>query len=244
MVSRKQRRLDSLTGLIAEHSSLHIKDAAEKLDVSEMTIRRDIRDNADLFDYLGGHIVPANQLSRRTPYDLCLAADLHEQEKRQACHQCLPFAITQNVIFVDCGTTLSHLVDLIPQETEITVVCNALNIADRVVRKPNMKLILMGGEYHAPTSSFHGLDAESMFSRLGISTGFFSAAGVDARLGATCSHHNETKPKQAAMAVAKRRILVVDSSKFGKVLPARYASADEFDLILTEHGPYEFQEDR
>ena len=240
MVSRKQNRLDRLAGLISEHSSMHIKDAAEKLNVSEMTVRRDIRDNVDLFNYLGGHIVPANQLSRRTPYDLCLAADLHEQEKRQACHQCLPFAITENVIFVDCGTTLSHLVDLIPQEIEITVVCNALNIADRAVRKPNMTLILMGGEYHAATSSFYGLGAESMFSQLGISTGFFSAAGVDARLGATCSHHNETKPKQAAMAAAKRRILVIDSSKFSKVLPARYASIDEFDLILTERGPYEF----
>ncbi|ASJ74411.1 DeoR/GlpR family DNA-binding transcription regulator [Granulosicoccus antarcticus] len=240
MASRKQKRLSQLLDLISEQSSMHIRDAAEVLDVSEMTIRRDIRDNPDKFGHLGGHIVPANKLSHRASYDLGIETDIHDQEKRQACQQCLPFAITEDIIFVDCGTTLVHLMDLLPHDLEISIVCHALNIADRAVRKSNVNLILMGGQYHSPTSSFHGLGAEAMFQRLGISTGFFSAAGIHPLHGATCTHFNEVAVKQAAMNSTTRRILVADSSKIGKVSPARYASIEDFDLILTEQGSFEF----
>ncbi len=240
MGNRKQNRLSRLLDLITTRSSTHIRDAAEILDVSEMTIRRDIRAHPDKFEYLGGHIVPANQLSNRTPYDLGLAADVHEKEKIQACEQCLPYAIGEEMIFVDSGTTLVHLMDILPLELEISVICCAMNVADRAVRKPNVKLIMVGGEYHPPTTSFHGLGAESMFDRLGINTGFFSAAGIHGELGASCTHFNEIRVKQAAMASTTRRILVADSSKIGKVLPARYAPMDDFDLVLTEQGVFEF----
>ena len=240
MGNRKQNRLSRLLDLITASSSTHIRDAAEILDVSEITIRRDIRANPDKFEYLGGHIVPANQLSNRTPYDLGLAADIHELEKILACEQCLPYAIGEDIIFVDCGTTLVHLIDLIPTDIEISVVCCAMNVADRAVRKPNVKLIMIGGEYHPPTTSFHGLGAEALFDRLGIGTGFFSAAGIHGELGASCTHFNEIPIKQAAMASSTRKVLVADSSKIGKVQPARYAAINDFDLVLTEQGVFEF----
>lgn len=240
MGSRKQNRLTKLKELISERSSLHIKDAAELLDVSDMTIRRDIREYADQFEHLGGHIVLANQLPHRTPYDLGIAADVHVDEKRDACRQCLPYIEGENIIFVDCGTTLVHLIDLLPVEPDITIVCHALNVADRVVRRANLKLLMVGGEYHPPTSSFFGLGAEAMYSQLGIGTGFFSAAGLDKSLGATCSHLTEIEQKRAAMANTQRKILVLDESKIGKVRPARFAQAREFEMILTEKGRFEF----
>lgn len=240
MGNRKQHRLKNLQDLIAERSSLHIKDAAEMLDVSEMTIRRDVRENAEQFEYFGGHIVPADKHLRRTPYDLGIAADVHETEKKRACLHCLPYTENQDIIFVDCGTTLVHLIDLLPNDIELTVICYALNVADRAIRKPKIKLVLVGGEYHSPTASFAGLGAEDMFAKLGITIGFFSAAGLDENLGATCTNFNESVQKRAAIANTKRKILVVDSSKIGKVQPARYANIDEFEAILTEDGPFEF----
>ena len=238
MSNRKQNRLTKLRALIDEHVSLHIKDAAEKLDVSEMTVRRDVSENAHLFVYLGGHIVTADKHSRRTPYDLGIATDIREAEKQRACQHCLPLIENQDIIFVDCGTTLIHLIDLLPGDVDITVVCYALNVADRAIRKPNIKLVLVGGEYHAPTASFSGLGAETMFGELAIGAGFFSAAGLDQKLGATCSSFAEAIQKRAAMACTKQKILVMDSAKIGKVHPARYADVEHFDVILTEYGPF------
>lgn len=242
MSSRKQKRISALVELVGRQSGMHIRDAAEALKVSEMTIRRDIQANPDKFEYLGGHIVPADQLARRTPYDLGLEADVHESEKYRACQLCLPHLVGEQTIFVDCGTTLVHLMDLLPAEHKITIVCNAMNVADRVIRKPEARLIMVGGEYHSPTSSFYGLEAETLFAQLGIGTGFFSAAGIHAEIGATCSHFREIRFKQAAMASSRRRILVADSSKIGRVESARYAAIEAFDLIITERGEQRFDE--
>ena len=238
MSNRKQNRLTKLKALIDEHISLHIKDAAEMLDVSEMTVRRDVSENAHLFVYLGGHIVTADKHSRRTPYDLGIAADIRDAEKQRACEHCLPLIKDQDIIFVDCGTTLIHLIDLLPADVDMTVVCYALNVADRAIRKPNIKLVLVGGEYHAPTASFSGLGTDAMFAELAIGAGFFSAAGLDHNLGATCSSFAEAIQKRAAMACTKQKILVIDSAKIGKVHPARYADVEHFDVILTENGPF------
>lgn len=241
MVSRKEKRLALLRSAILEHSSLHIKDAAELLDVSEMTVRRDIRENPQDFDYFGGHIVQANNHLGRTPYDLGSAAEINDDEKRRACANCLSYIKPKDTIFVDCGSTLVHLVDLLPADIEITLVCFALNIADRAIRKPNVKLVLIGGVYQPATASFSALHANTMFEGMAISTAFMSAAGLDPKLGATCTTFREAIQKRAAMSKSHKHILVVDESKIGKIQPACFGQTNEFDLIVTENGVLEFE---
>lgn len=242
MSSRKQMRLTRLAELISDRVSLHVRDAAEILGVSEMTIRRDVRSNGELFGFLGGYIVQKAQSGARTPYDLGSAADLNGNEKREVCRRCLTYIQPQDTIFVDCGTTLVHLIDLLPNDIEITLVCYALNIADRAVRKPNINVVLVGGKYHPLTASFSALGSENLFAELAITTGFFSAAGFDPDLGATCANFHETASKKAAIVSSQQKILVIDSSKIGKVQPARYANSSEFNLILTEKGQLDVSE--
>lgn len=240
---RKSKRLEQLSNMIAERASLHIKDAAELLDVSEMTIRRDIRENSDRFGYLGGHIMAANQLSRHAPYDLGHAAEENAAEKQAACRHSLEFIQPEDTVFVDCGTTMTHLVEMLPEDLKVTIVCYALNIADHAIRKSNVRLILIGGEFHPATASFSGLRAETMFEELAVNTGFFSAAGFDTKLGATCVNFHEIAQKRAAMQSAQRSILTIDSSKLGVVQAARFASFNDFDHVFTENGQFDVKND-
>lgn len=237
MTTRKQQRLATMRAVIAKNRSLHVKAAAELLGVSEMTVRRDIQENAAEFDYLGGHIVLVNDPAHRQPYDLGLAFDRNKSAKRAACEHCLPLIQSADTIFVDCGTTLVHLIDLLPDDLTITVVCYALNVVDRVVRKPNLKLVLIGGEYHAETASFSLLKDDTAFSTLSFNIGFFSAAGLDVTLGASCSSFHEAIQKRAAMDRSLQKILVIDSSKTGQTRAAKFADMREFDQIYTENGP-------
>lgn len=235
-------RIRRLREAVEQHKSLHVRDAAELLDVSEMTIRRDIRDNPNMFAFLGGHIVDTGAGESRSPYDLSHAAEEHEAEKRAACAHALAHVAAKETIFVDCGTTLVHLVRLLPTELELTLVCYALNTADVAVRKPNLRLILLGGSYDPGTTSFAPLDEDGGLNGIAINTAFLSAAGLDRSLGATCATFPEAVVKRAAMARAQKRILVTDTSKIGRVRQACFATVDEFDLILTETGPLDLTE--
>ncbi|WP_372921933.1 DeoR family transcriptional regulator [Roseovarius sp.] len=234
--TKKESRLNQLQDAVARSGSLHIRDAAELLEVSEMTIRRDIRDVKDKFQFLGGHIVFSDDTLRRSPYNLAQAGELNETAKHAACAACIPLLQSEQTLFVDCGTTLPHLVHLAPDDMKLTIICYALNIADIVVRKSNVKLVVLGGVYNPATASFYPVKEDATLDSFAINYAFLSAAGVDDRLGVTCVTFKEASLKRAAMARAQKRILVVDNSKFGQVKPATFAKLEDFDLIATEDG--------
>ena len=238
MVSRKQSRILTLMQALTERRVIHLKEAAELLGVSEMTVRRDVGDNPELFGYLGGHIVPATDSEGDAPYELARAADSHALAKRQACAQALKYLRAEETIFIDCGTTLAHFVDLIPADFPLTAVCYALNIAEKIARKPNMTLVMMGGVYHPASASFSGSAGLETLNETGINTAFLSAAGFDAGRGATCAHFHEAQVKRRVLARTQRSVLVTDSSKIGRVKPAFFAEADAFDAIVTENGDF------
>ncbi|SEK18538.1 DeoR family transcriptional regulator [Pacificibacter marinus] len=234
--AKKEARLQQLQEAVQHNKSLHVRDAAELLDVSEMTVRRDLRENEKTFHFLGGHIVLADAGLRRAPYDLTEAADLNEAAKRAACAACIPLLRAEETLFMDCGTTLPHLISLIPNDMKLTIICYALNTADMAVRKPNVKLVMLGGVYNEPTASFYPVEEDGTLDAFAINRAFISAAGVDPRLGATCTTFREAALKRAAMARAQENLLVVDSSKFGQVKPAAIAALSDFDQIATEDG--------
>ncbi|AUC55465.1 DeoR family transcriptional regulator [Sagittula sp. P11] len=234
--SRKEARALWLRDAVMKQGPLHVRDAAESLDVSEMTVRRDVRENPEMLQFLGGHIVLSQDAVRRAPYDLSDAAEVNQDAKRAACEACLPLLEPEATIFVDCGTTLPHLIHAIPSDMKLTVICYALNIADLVVRKPDVKLVLLGGVYHPATASFYPVEEDGTLDAYAVNLAFMSAAGVDAALGVTCTTFREAGLKRLAMRRAARSVLVTDRSKFGTVRSARFAGLEDFSDVATEDG--------
>ncbi|MDV4157237.1 MULTISPECIES: DeoR family transcriptional regulator [Rhizobium] len=239
MDSRRGRRIAVLSEALSQHRILHIKNAAEILGVSEMTVRRDVSANADQFAFLGGHIVPAIE-AENDPYEISKAADSHAAAKRQVCTQAVDYIHHDDTVFFDCGTTLPYLVDLLPDQIHITAICYAMNVADRLTRKPNVRLVMLGGLYHPASASFFGATGLEMLDQLVINVAFLSAAGVDARRGATCAHFHEAEIKKKAMSRARKNILLADSSKIGKLKPAFFSDMKSFDVVITENGMNDF----
>ena len=64
MSSRRAERLTSLANALSRRGVLRLREAAEILSVSEMTVRRDVSASPDRFAYLGGHIVSAADRAR------------------------------------------------------------------------------------------------------------------------------------------------------------------------------------
>src|ERR1700759_3886840 len=129
MTVRKTKRVLALVSALSERRVLHLRDAAEMLGVSEMTVRRDIADHPGQRASLGGHIMAAAQIDGEAPYELARAADSHASAKRDACAHAAVHIRPDETIFIDCGTTLIHLIDLIPDNYQITAICYALNVA-------------------------------------------------------------------------------------------------------------------
>ncbi|MDX5376951.1 MAG: DeoR/GlpR family DNA-binding transcription regulator [Halomonas sp.] len=234
MNDRSAMRLARLQQALAVSGTLHLREAARLCGVSEMTIRRDLAASDGAMTLLGGRLVMASHPHYVPAYDLDVQQDSHALAKRRLCARAVGFIADGDTLFIDCGTTLLPLVGQLATRERLTVVTYALNVANAVSLLPEVRLVLLGGLFHASSQSFGSDDMSTAIKRLGINRAFISAAGVHTERGVSCFHFHEVAPKQAAIASAEQRLLVVDESKLGQVRPAYFAKLDDFDVVITD----------
>ncbi len=232
--SRSDERIAELTAMIEKNGVMRLRDAALRLGVSEITIRRDIGGGATRLDCLGGYIVSAQDAAAGSDYVLDFEKDSHAQAKAQACTAAAALIEPHDTVFIDCGTTTPHLARQIPANQDITVVCYSLNVAEILAQREGVRLIVLGGLYHPGAASFSGEEGMDVLKRVNINKAFLSAGGIDESHGVTCSHFHEVPIKQMAIHRAVHKYLVVDKSKFGKVRAARFAKITDFDSIISD----------
>ncbi|TLP43912.1 DeoR/GlpR transcriptional regulator [Cohaesibacter sp. CAU 1516] len=234
--TRQQMRLLKLAKSLEDGRALHLKDAASLLDVSEMTIRRDIAGSDGQFSFLGGYIVSSMDQPSSRDYFLQRENFTNVEAKREACASAASLIEPGDIIFIDCGTTLPYLAKNLAPILPLTIICYSINIADIVCRMPNAKIILLGGEYHPASASFASDESIELLAKMGINKAFISAGGLHFQNGLTCSNFFEVRIKQMAMSRAESNILVMDSTKIGKVRTASFATIDQIDILATDSG--------
>jgi DeoR family deoxyribose operon repressor len=227
---RRAQRVNLLAEALTGAGALHLRDAAQLMGVSAMTVRRDIALAPGRFGYFGGYIVAR---APEAPYVMAQELGAHSAAKAAICARAAEMIEDDDTIFIDCGTTMPHLAKRIPPRLNVTVVCYALNIAAPLATSPNVRLIMLGGLYNPSSASFAVEDGLATLRRLGINKAFISAGGVHAQKGVSCSNFHEVAVKQAVLRMALERCLVVDGSKLGKMKPAPFAELNAFDTLLT-----------
>lgn len=226
-------RLSRLAAMIAASGPLRLRDAAAALAVSEMTIRRDVAGASGLA-CLGGYVTATGGRPDGSGYVLHQEERAHMAGKRQAAEAAALSVLPGETIFIDCGTTMPFLAAALPAGMKLTVVCYALNIAAIVCRRPETRVILLGGLYHDPSASFWSRESEAMLGRIGLDRAFVSAGGIHHERGVSCSNFHEVPLKQIAMANAQEICLVADATKFDRVMPAYFADLAAFHRIVTD----------
>ncbi|WP_323016800.1 DeoR/GlpR family DNA-binding transcription regulator [Castellaniella sp.] len=231
--SRKDQRLARLAALVGAHEVLRLRDAAQLLGVSEMTVRRDMTEGETALQCLGGYIISSQPQSSGSDYVLDREKDSHAAAKDLTCLAASQLIEAHDTVFIDCGTTTPYLAQRIPQNSHITVVCYSLNIAEILASRTDVRLIVLGGLYHPEAASFSGAEGIATLKQINLNKAFLSAGGFDEQHGVTCSHFHEVPIKQMVLQQAMKKYLVIDGSKHGKVRAACFASGEEFDAIIS-----------
>ncbi len=222
---------------MAARDVLRLKEAAQLLEVSEMTVRRDIAACDGCLTYLGGYIVAPPDPNAGRGYIFDRERESHTDRKKAACRAAVSLIEPMETIFLDCGTTIPHLAAVLPADYRLTVICYAINVAEIVCRRPGLRVILLGGQFHPSSASFSSNEALTLLDSLRINKAFISAGGVHRTRGVSCSNFHEVAIKQTAMANALSKVLVADSSKFDAVKPVYFAPLEAFDTVAVDVGP-------
>jgi DeoR family deoxyribose operon repressor len=131
----------------------------------------------------------------------------------------------------------------LPKNQNLTVISWSLNVIEELIRKPQNNILVQGGIYHPETQMFENNRGMDIIKNSRASKAFISAGGFHLNLGITTPFHYEVETKRAAIKYSIDGILLIDSSKFGKVCSAHMADASHFKTIITDSGiPPEYEE--
>lgn len=169
-------------------------------------------------------------------YYLPMGEDHCIEEKRRINAFAASLLRPGDVIVLDSGTTAGMLPDMIPDDLPLTVICYSYYIVSRLCDKPNVRLILAGGYYHRNTKVFSSEEGISFMRQLRAHKVFLCASGIHADMGLTCTDQYIGDMKRAAISMSLEKILIADSSKFGRVDPGYFASIEDMDRIITDTG--------
>jgi DeoR family deoxyribose operon repressor len=241
-----QERITQILEILKIRTTTTVRELSVALGVSEMTIRRDLaRLASENYVKLFHGGVRYNRASVATQsleeeadnfYLLSNEENMMVNQKQRIAKKAASLIQPNDVILLDTGSTTELVSEYIPTDIPVTVVCYTFNIMLRVYRRNSLKLILGGGYFHPNNMMFESSENVQLIKRNRVNKAFLSARGVSERLGVTTAEQTEINLKQAALQVSQERILLVDSSKFGKVYSAYYAELKDFTTVITDDG--------
>ncbi len=235
METRRDERINKLAQALKGTDKIHLKEAAQLLGVSEMTIRRDLNEGPGAVVLLGGYSV-SDPMRHQNHYFVSDQQGQHVEQKRLLGQHASSLINANETVYFDCGTTIPWVIDAIDPDLPFTAVCCAMNTF-LALKEKNARVILCGGEFHADNAIFTPLGQLSVMDSLCPEKAFISAAGIDVQQGASCYNLNELPMKLLALQRARQKLLVADSSKYGKVLPARIADLSAFNGLISDAAP-------
>lgn len=232
--TKQERRVRQLVELLHGQEKMHLKHAADSLSVSEMTLRRDLSHPHAALSVIGGYIINKQITAREQDYIINEQSSNNVSEKSSLGKVAASQVKQNDVVFFDNGTTIVHIIHAIDDDINFTGVCFSLNVFLALKNKSNCNAILCGGHFDPKCNHFYPLTDNNELENLRFDLMFASAAGVDLQQGITCHALTELAYKRRAMKQSQQIMLVVDSSKIGKVRKAFVCDIADMDEILCD----------
>lgn len=222
-------RRDKLFHLLLEHGSINVADAAELLNVSQLTIRRDLDffEEKRLIDkYYGG----AKLVDKSSPIDANQRLELIKQEIAKKAAE---FVASGDVIFINTSSTATYLLKYL-ENKEVTVITNNAKVLRSII-SPNTSIIFTGGELRSPKHSMVGDYALQMLDSIKSTNNFLGASGVNLKEGMSTSVHSEVSiNKKMIERTNGGSFLLVDHTKFSHNARFFVDEISAFTTIITD----------
>jgi DeoR family transcriptional regulator, aga operon transcriptional repressor len=240
----RHERLGAVLQMLAERGSLSVDEVVNELGSSPATVRRDL-------DHLG-----QQQLLTRTrggavaaavSYDLPLRYKVGRKaaEKERIAQAVAKLIAPGSVVGLNGGTTLTQVARALAVQDEfrrsepgegLTVVTNALNIANELVVRPHIKVVVVGGVVRPRSYELVGSLAAQLLESISLDTAVIGVNAVHPQRGAMAIDDGEAAIDAHLARRADRTIVVADSSKLERTAFARIMPVREIDVLVTDSG--------
>ncbi|EBS7633954.1 DeoR/GlpR transcriptional regulator [Salmonella enterica] len=227
---RREQILSRLTSV----GYLNANQLSEEFDVDSSTIRRDLihLEKRGLIIRTHGGVLPVlSSDGQDTPYNIRKAR--HHDEKVAIGIYAASLVKDGDSVILDNGSTVYELAVILTQKKNLTVITNDLKIAMLMSQFPGINLNVTGGAVAGNSFTLVGPDATRKFAEVYADWAFMGAEGVDPEAGITNVNAIEIPTKKAILSAARKKVILVDSSKIGYRALSHVCPLAEVDIIIT-----------
>ncbi|SFJ52382.1 transcriptional regulator, DeoR family [Halobacillus dabanensis] len=233
MFATERRNL--IVSHLQQEKRLTVKHLANKLNVSEATLRTDLNlleEEGLLTRTHGGAVLNENEPPKNNFSDRAMR---NIDYKKSITRKAVELISRKDCILLDASTTSLELARIIKEkETKLTVVTNGISTALELKENPSINVILIGGIARMGSMGLEGLLGKNVLDEINIEMMFTSASGFTLEDGLSDFNVYEVELKKVMVQKAKKVIALLDHTKIGTSSIAPFASIDEIDKIITD----------
>jgi DeoR family glycerol-3-phosphate regulon repressor len=234
---RLHKRQNEILASVKSRGACSIVELATQLNVSDETIRRNIKPlvRQGLIEKVHGGVVLSQNQEPEPPFE----KRMHEQieEKLMISKLVAEIISDGDSIMLDTGSTTAYVARALGDHRNLSVVTNCTEIARTLVREPSNRVHICGGVMRPDDWATFGTVAIDFVRQFHVNYAILSIGGVTENGSFMDYHLEEAEFSRAVIAQAKKTIVVADHSKFGNANFIKVCDFEQIDIIVVDRSP-------
>ncbi|MGP3967512.1 DeoR/GlpR family DNA-binding transcription regulator [Streptomyces sp. 6N223] len=236
----RDARWQALLELLAEQGRLEVDAAATALGVSAATIRRDFDQLAEqqmLVRTRGGAVVHGVSYELPLRYKTARRASEKQRIAKAVADLIAPgeaVGLTGGTTTTEVARALAVRADLAGGSRALTIVTNALNIANELAVRPQFKIVVTGGVARSQSYELTGPFAGGVLDQITMDVAVLGVGAFDVEHGTTTQDEDEAGINRLLCERAERVVVAADSTKLGRRTFARICATERVDTLVTD----------
>ncbi len=227
-------RRNYIMRLLHDQGHVSVSGLSSDLDVSEVTIRKDMRflEERELLVRTHGGAALLDQYVYDLPFDEKAPRNLDAKKKiGQAAARLVEDSDT---LILDSGSTTLQVARNLRNKKDLTVATASIHIALELLRLSGVDLLMLGGIVRPTSASVVGSYAELMLREHAFRKLFLAGDGFDIGYGLTTTNTMEAHLNRIMIEAAQQTIAVVDSSKIGRRGLSRICATQDINTLIID----------
>lgn len=227
-------RRNAILEIIKDQKQVKIIELSSMLNVSRETIRNDlyeIEQTEGLIKKVYGGAV-LDETTKESAYDK--RKETNKDAKKQIAKIAADLIEDGDTIYLDYGTTVLNLAEMLTDKKDLTVVTNTLPIINILAECENINLFVPGGVIRRNELSFAGASATRAINDIYVDIGFFGCSGINSKSEITNIFEGEVDFSRKILQQSTNAIILADHTKFGITSYKQVAKFTEVDVIITD----------
>ena len=238
-------RLRRICDLVNDRGAVKVTELSQLLNVSEVTIRRDLEtlSRENRLQRTHGGASSLHPVGEEITAPELIRSHRNVEEKRKIAQVAYDMINEKDTVFLDGSSTVNELARIIARENRkrLCIITPSMTTVAALSDCTSVSVIMVGGEVNYRLGHVEGTLATESIRNMRADKCFIGINGIDQSFGFSFPRLAEIDLKCGMMHSSRQSAVLADHTKFGRVYMARLNTRCDYVITDTRIRDYDYQ---